>query len=132
MLRPYTASPAPSLPVSGFDVVLRDPRREHGARLRIHVDRLRSPHREIAEQHHLGERAGVLGDVRPRWLASFAGGDPLGIDALGPGVLLWHRMRGDFSLLGIIQEPRVLAVNARDQLAGIADPELPARVERPG
>ena len=41
-------------------------------------------------------------------------------------------MRGDFGLFGVIEQSRILAVNARDQLAGIADPELPARVERPG
>src|SRR5439155_26085735 len=40
----------PTRAIARFDVLLGNSRREHGPGLRIHVDRLRGAHREIAEQ----------------------------------------------------------------------------------
>src|SRR5258708_25779813 len=131
MLRPYE-SPPPPLPVLRLEVLLRHTGREHGARLRVQVDRLRRPYGEIAEQHHLGERPRMVGDVRAGRRAAFTRGDPLGVDALGPGILLRHGMGRHLGLLRRIEQLRILAVDPRDQAAAIADPELPAGVERPG
>src|SRR6266566_11633 len=40
-------------------------------------------------------------------------------------------MRGDLRLLRLIEQARALAIDPRDQLARIPDPQLPAGVERP-
>src|SRR6266480_7250269 len=131
MLRPYTVSPAPSLPVSGLEVVLRDPGGEHRTRSGIHVDRLRRTDGQIAEQHHLCERPRMVGDVRPRRRAAFTRRDPFGVHAFGARVLLRNRMRRYLGLLGLIEQTRILTVNPGDEFSGIADPELAAGVEGP-
>src|SRR2546422_185664 len=62
----------------------------------------------------------------------FARGYPLRIAPFGPGFFLRGRMRGDVRLLGLIEQSRILAVDPRHEFARIADPELPAGIERPG
>src|ERR1041385_119132 len=101
------------------------------AGLAVDVEHLGRPEREVAEQHHLRQRPGVIGEVRAGGRAALARRDPFGVDPLRARILLRGRMRDEIGLAGFIEHPWVLAVDPRDQLAIVADPHLAARIERP-
>src|SRR5439155_13597592 len=129
---PAVTSYAPARAVLRPDVLRRDGRVRDLAALGVELEDLRRPQGEVAEQHHLRQGPGVIGEVRARRRTTLASRDPLGVYALGAWVLLLGRMRRDVRHARLVQELRVLAVDPGDQLALVADPQLAARVERPG
>src|SRR5438067_8534194 len=112
--------------VLGGDLGVRDL-----ARVRVDLEHLGRAQRQVAEQHHLGERPGVVGEVRARGGSTLARRDPLGVHALQARVLLRRRVSGDLRLAGLVEQARVLAVDPGHELALVADPQLAARIERP-
>src|ERR1044071_1333943 len=135
MLRPYlvlTALHTPPRAAFRPNVFRRDRGIRDLAGLDVDLQHLGRPYREVAEQHHLGEGPGVLGEARACGRTALARGDPLGVDALGPRILLRGRVRRDLRLTGLVEEPRILPVDPRDEPAVVPDPELAARVGGPG
>src|SRR5437764_8097089 len=139
MLRPYTQPTsrqpatlhAPPRAILRAHVLRRDLGVRDLAGVRVDLEDLGGADREIAQQDHLGERARMAGEARAGRRAALARRDPLGIDALEARVLLRWRVRDDLRLTGFIQQARILAVDARHELALVSDPQLAARIERP-
>src|SRR6266581_883900 len=139
MLRPYTTPT--HTPGGGLHGPARAVLRAHvlgrnlGVRdlagVSIDLEHLGRAQRQVAEQYHLGERPGVVGEVRARGCPTLARRDPLGVHALQPRVLLRRRVSGDLRLTGFVEQARVLAVDPGHELALVADPQLAARIEWP-
>src|SRR2546428_466220 len=139
MLRPYTTPT--HTPGGGLHGPARAILRPHvlgrnlGVRdlagVSIDLEHLGRAQRQVAEQYHLGERPGVVGEVRARGCPTLARRDPLGVHALQPRVLLRRRVSGDLRLTGLVEQARVLAVDPGHELALGADPQPAPRIEWP-
>src|SRR6185503_11531166 len=120
----YCRSEAPARPVVAPHEFLGDRRVRHLAGVRIQIEGLIHADGEVAEEHHLGERSGMTGEVGSGRRTALARANPLLIHAGRPRILLCRRMRCEFGLALRVEQPHRLAVAIGEQLTVAADPEL--------
>src|SRR5439155_13333329 len=114
-------------------VFLRTAHVGHLPVLRIDLQAPAQPPRETPEQYHGRQAPGVPIEGRAGGRAPFASGDPLRVDAGRAGVFLGGRAGDDVGLLRRVEDLRIVAVRAGNELAVGADPQLTAApVGRPG